>query len=253
MSTLYPTSNILNKTLRTYLLFLCTLYSFSEGNTQTCITASDGVQSGTSKWVAAETGFVKNNSDIDTMDISREVRVFDIKKAGSDKVLLSWTGNSETNLNYYTVERSRDGVSYEEKAIFWGNLNSDSNQHYSFIDKGLAKGSYFYRLKTVNNDGSYRLCATDIVNFNDENKQLQLVIFPNPSGNEIKVTLPDSWLLEKVTFEFYNASGQLVAKQTNSSAGKTKILNIATLPAGVYVVKASGANENAAIGRIIKR
>lgn len=253
MSTLYPTSNILNKILRTYLLCLCTVYSFSEGNTQTCITASDGVQSGTSKWVATETGFVKNNSDIDTMDISREVRVFDIKKAGSDKVLLSWTGNSETNLNYYTVERSRDGINYERKAIIFGNLTADPHQPYSFTDKGLTKGSYFYRLKAVNNDGSYRLCATDIVNFNDENKQLQLVTFPNPSGNEIKVTLPDSWLQKKVTFEFYNTNGQLSGKQTINSVTKTEILNITALTAGTYVIKALTPNENAAVGRIIKR
>ncbi len=223
MLTFYPTSNTLNIIPRICFLLLCIFYFLSEGNTQVAVI---------------------NKS---------EIQVLDIKKTGSDKVLLSWTGHSEANLNYYIVERSRDGVNYEEKAILFGNLSPDSNQHYSFTDRGLAKGSYFYRIKMVNNDESYRLCATNTVYFNDEKERLQLVAFPNPSGREIKVTLPDSWLQKKVTFEFYNASGQLANKQIASSAGKTETLNITTLPTGVYAVKASIVTEMAAVGRIIKR
>jgi hypothetical protein len=223
MLTFYPTSNTLNIVSRICFLLLCTFYFLSEGNTQT-----------------------------DVINRS-EVQVLDIKKTGSDKVLLSWTGQSETNLNYYMVERSRDGVNYEEKAIFFGNLSPDSNQHYSFTDRGLAKGSYFYRIKMVNNDKSYRLCATNTVYFNDEKEQLQLVTFPNPSSSEIKVTLPDSWLQKKVTFEIYNTSGQLANKQTTNSASKTEALNITTLLAGIYNVKASTVTDDVAVGRIIKR
>lgn len=241
MLTFYPSGNTLNIVLRICFFLPCTLYFLSEGNTQISNTASGGVQSSSFKWVVPEIGVVKNISETDTGMIRSEGWIPDIKKTGSDKVLLSWTGQSETNLNYYIVERSRDGVHYQEKAIFLGNIFTDSNQHYSFTEKGLAAGSYFYRIKMVNNDDSYRLCATASVYFNDENEQLQLVTFPNPSSSEIKVT-----------FEFYNASGQLANKQTAISAGKTEILNITTLPAGIYAVKAFTVTENA-VGRIIKR
>lgn len=250
MSAFYPTNSTLNKFLRTCFLFLCTLYSFSKGNTQTR-TASGGVQGSISIQIRDEKWFETSSNEIDT--VKNNVRTFDIKKTGTDKVLLSWDGRSETNLNYYMIERSRDGVNYEGKAIFFGNLYSDSNQHYSFIDKGLAKGSYFYRLKVVNNDGSYRLCATNTVSFDDEREQRQLATFPNPSSNEIKVLIPDSWVQEKVTFEFYNVSGQLSGKQTINSAAKSEILNITTLATGAYVVKAFTPAKSAAVGRIIKR
>ena len=252
MSTFYPTNSILSKSLRTCFLFLCTLYSFSEGNAQTR-TTSGGVQSSTYIRLKHEKGFEKNSNEIDTINSRNDVRTFDIKKTGADRVLLSWTGRSDTNLNYYMVERSRDGANYEEKAIFFGNLYSDSNRHYSFTDKGLTKGAYFYRLKMVNNDESYRLCATNTVYLSDEKEQIKLFTFPNPSSDEIKITLPDSWQQKKVTFEFYNTSGQLSGKQTISSATKTEILNITALTKGTYVVKAFTPTENAAVGRIIKR
>ena len=253
MSTFYSATNILRKNLRTHLLFLCTLYSFSEGNTQTYITAPGGMQSGIPTRAANERGVVKNGSEIDTKSDRSEVRDFYIKKVGSGKVLINWSGHSEADLNYFTVERSRDGINYDGKAIVFGSLTLDSNQQYSFTDKGLTKGSYFYRLKRVNNDGSYRLCATNTVYINDEKGEIKLVTFPNPSGDEIKVILPDSWLQKKVTFEFYNTSGQIACKQTASSAGKTEALNIAMMPAGLYTVKAFTPNEYAAIIRIIKR
>ena len=241
MTTIFSTNNVVKKDLRIYLLFLCCLYFFSKGNTQAYSTASGKVRSGIS------------TSKIDTLANRSKVHGFYIKKAGPNKVLINWNGQSETDLNYYTIERSRDGINYEGKAIIFTNPALDSNQQYSFADKELTIGDYFYRLRSVYNDGSYRLCATNTISVTDEKEKLKLVVFPNPSQGEIKIILPDSWLQQRVNFEFYNTSGQLAGKYTASSASKTETLNITMMRPGLYAVKAFTSTEYAAIERIIKR
>ncbi|HRD39902.1 MAG TPA: hypothetical protein PLC65_14830 [Bacteroidia bacterium] len=78
-------------------------------------------------------------------------------KCSSDKTgtQLSWTTYSEKNNAYFSVERSQNGVDFEEIGQVEGAINSNQIMNYSFKDNLPKRGVNYYRLKQVDvNDDS---------------------------------------------------------------------------------------------------
>jgi uncharacterized protein (TIGR02145 family) len=78
-------------------------------------------------------------------------------------VQIEWEIANEENLHQYEVERSINGKDYfvigEQSP-----RNLSSSNTYSLLDKQPVSGSIFYRIKSVDNDGSFRYSATVKVN-----------------------------------------------------------------------------------------
>jgi len=94
-----------------------------------------------------------------------ELSYFDGYNNGSYN-LIKWVTKSEINNDYFTLERSYDGVNYTIIHKEMGNGNSSSEMNYSFND-------YTYTLNSVN---YYRLTQTD---FNGKSKIFNVVSINN--------------------------------------------------------------------------
>ncbi len=78
-------------------------------------------------------------------------------KCSSDKTgtSLSWTTYNEKNNAYFSVQRSQNGVDFEEIGRVDGAINSNQAINYSFKDNLPKRGVNYYRLKQVDiNDDS---------------------------------------------------------------------------------------------------
>jgi hypothetical protein len=141
-------------------------------------------------------------------------------------VELKWQSATEINVNHYEVERSV--VSGNSPARNWvfidkkqASGNSNSPQAYSIYDRKLNIGQYAYRLKMVDNDGTFeysKLEATAQV-FGPKSFEMSQN-YPNPFNPSTKIDYQvpaDS----RVTIELYSISGQRVATLVNEdkSAG----------------------------------
>lgn len=76
----------------------------------------------------------------------------------NNKVIdLKWNTLTEKNNDYFTVERSFDGIKYEELSKIKGAGNSYSELQYETIDENPFSGITYYRLKQTdyNNDFNY--------------------------------------------------------------------------------------------------
>lgn len=67
--------------------------------------------------------------------------------------VLRWTTASEINNDYFTLERTTDGVHYETVTEVKGAGNSTSEQSYSALDYGEISGITYYRLSQIDLDG----------------------------------------------------------------------------------------------------
>ena len=71
-------------------------------------------------------------------------------------VTCSWVTTEETNLNYFELESSFDGINFKTAALFFGNPENDhGSQHYAFKDRNAAfktNDLVFYRLKQIGID-----------------------------------------------------------------------------------------------------
>lgn len=168
-------------------------------------------------------------------------------------ILLSWSTQTETNSDKFNIERKAIDLEWETIGSIKASVSSFSARQYSFTDKNLQSGKYQYRLKMIDNDGTFKyskIIETEVA----VPKSFQLSQnYPNPFNPSTKInySLPfDS----KVILEIYNLTGKRISQLVNEdqSAGYYSIDFIASnLSSGIYfyritaVGKATGNNLTA--------
>lgn len=69
---------------------------------------------------------------------------------------LKWTTATETNNNYFSIERSTDGKEFQPIGKVYGAGNSSVSRSYEFIDNEIiSNGILFYRIRQVDYDSQY--------------------------------------------------------------------------------------------------
>lgn len=97
----------------------------------------------------------------------------------TDVVDLSWTTLSETNSDYFIIERSADAVHFSP--ILTADAAGSSNHRidYKTVDPHPLQGVSYYRLKQINLDGLVADSLTDDVNYMLSN--FSFSVMPNPT------------------------------------------------------------------------
>jgi hypothetical protein len=173
--------------------------------------------------------------------------------AVDNAVKLDWITASETNNDFFTIERSLNGVEFTSISTVDGSGNSSSAHSYTAYDKTPSNGINYYRLKQTDFDGKESWSDIKSVSF----KKAGLVsIYPNPViGTEINLyTSDDSEVVSEINF--YDIAGKLVLKLDDISGAGNKGSNSfeigQQLANGTYVVE---VNTNAGVyrERIVKQ
>jgi len=167
-------------------------------------------------------------------------------------VILNWATAMETNTSHFTVQRSIDGAAFDDDAIIFAEGNSDIRKDYSYTDKINTLPGHFiyYRLKMVDLDAKYRYSKVVVIRLADI-EQANVVIYPNPTVHELRITIPSEWQNKTIAYNVYNTNGTLVRQKITSNAGQTETLQVADLPAGIYIIKTANGNQ-ATIQKFIK-
>lgn len=87
-------------------------------------------------------------------------KVFDVQfeQQGSSAVL-QWKADNEPRDIYYEIETSADGKEFKTSAIVLGGFANDQHYSYKYKAKKSASAKTFYRIKQMNNDGTYRIVS----------------------------------------------------------------------------------------------
>lgn len=133
-----------------------------------------------------------------------------------NNVELKWKTATEENNYGFEVQRSevrshRSEGNWTKVGFVEGSGNSNAPKDYSFVEKRVGNGKYSYRLKLINNDGSfkYSYCVEIEVKFIPSVFALSQN-FPNPfnPSTTIDYQLPKE---SKVTLKMYDVLGKEVA------------------------------------------
>ena len=118
-----------------------------------------------------------------------------------------------------------------------GNGISNAPQSYSFTDVSLSSGTYAYRLKQIDNDGTFKYSIETQVTISVPKTLALLQNYPNPfnPATTIEFSVPET---EKVTLAVYNLLGQnirtIFAGATEAVASHKFIFDASGLPSGTY-------------------
>jgi hypothetical protein len=94
---------------------------------------------------------------------------------------VNWATASEQDNSHFTVQRSPDGVEFQDVVVVDGVGNSQVLTDYSTVDPSPISGLAYYRLKQTDVDGAETIFTTVPVHFEGSTDQ-GLVVFPNPSS-----------------------------------------------------------------------
>ena len=154
-------------------------------------------------------------------------------------VKLDWSTLSEINNEYFTIERSSDGVNFEEIIKQAGAGNSNSRINYSNIDISPNVGYNYYKLSQTDFNGKKREFDVEVVYFDRNPQNIDLKIYPNPTNGR-HLNLDFSNLNNgKYRIEIFTIEGKLLKRleyiQTEEKRlYRANILEGLSLSNGIY-------------------
>lgn len=108
-------------------------------------------------------------------------------------VELHWSTAAEVNNDYFTVERSVNGLDYEPIAEIQGAGNSNEKNDYLTIDDRPNKALNYYRLKQTDFDGAFEYSDVVAVELAHDavGPERQIEVYPNPAtdGQDVYLQL----------------------------------------------------------------
>lgn len=151
----------------------------------------------------------RNNSALPLTSISVAANA---KNGGIE---VNWVTNNEVQVQSFEVERAADAISFKNIATETAKNNISNN--YSVFDKNITTGIWYYRIKIINVDGSFKY--SNIVTVNLNNKGEQLTVYPNPvKGNHLNIQI-NNLKAGNYTAEIYTLGGQLVISKSIKQSG----------------------------------
>ena len=182
---------------------------------------------------------------------------FDAKFNGKS-VDLIWTTATETNNDYFTIERSMDAKNYQVVDNVKGAGNSNSILSYSYNDREPFTGTIYYRLKQTDYDGKNETFPPVAVSNSTVQSQLPLGInsvSPNPFTNSFFLEF-DSQSQEVVEINIYNVRGQIICKDTyrpSEGINRYTYTDQNDLSPGYYVLTLKQGSKRSKGYKIIKK
>ncbi len=151
---------------------------------------------------------------------------------------LKWSTATEKNAEYFTIERSTNGIDYVLVEKVDASVNSSSLKNYNVKDfSPNKKGINYYRLKQFDIGGKEKYSKVITVDIFEEVLEVKLI--PNPASTDLDIQMSDNFVGKTVNIELYDIMGKKYILKQNihiDSETKTTHLNLTELPKGVYFI-----------------
>lgn len=177
------------------------------------------------------------------------IKTFSVVKDGERNAQLDWTTSSEINSDFFGIERSSDGLSWDEIAKVDAAGNSTTERQYAYLDSNLPLNRdqnqvFYYRLRLVDIDGQYKYSDVRGVNFRSVVTDLNVTLYPNPATQWVNIELAGLDMDNgDVQLNIFDMSGRQMIHKPILGNGIEPV-DVAQLPAGVYQVSiAQGSTQ----------
>ncbi len=166
-----------------------------------------------------------------------ELTAFSATPSGNS-VTLEWSTASELNNQGFFIQRSINGSDFIDLTFIDGKGTTTNQTNYAYVDENLYPEKYYYRLKQIDFDGTYKFSKT-----------IEVIVLITPDVFELSQNYPNpfnpstsikfvSGSNERMTLKIYNLVGQEIALLFNEAVDAGKVYEItfdaANLTSGVY-------------------
>jgi hypothetical protein len=173
----------------------------------------------------------------------------------NEKALLVWETASEINNDYFLIERSWDGISYESLGEIKGSGTTTLPHKYSLTDDAPLLGTSYYRLIQVDFNGEHETFPPRPFKYSIDGTEMKLVQFgPNPFKDELSLLIqfPSNTQLRA---ELFTIDGKKIWEtQQEVYAGRESFsLKPDVRTSGVYHLRLSNTEGKSVLVKLVKQ
>ncbi len=166
---------------------------------------------------------------------------FSVTQSGAVN-LVKWTTELESNIEYFEVERSSNGINFStihrQEAS-----NATGPNHYSFADNQSLPGFNYYRLKIVERGSVIRYSV--VVRTVVEGEENTLKVIPNPVVNNFSLSYM-AREKDRVIIQIRDIAGRLLQtfkEDVNKGQNVIYMQNLPNWNSGVYYISVQNKDE----------
>ncbi len=154
-----------------------------------------------------------------------------VANRNNNNVLLRWDVIGEVDVAQYNIERSANGASFTTI----GSVPSGGKHLYNFTDFNAGTGTLYYRVKSVDQNGSIKYSGVVRLQADAGNSYSeQLQMFPNPANDN--VSLQHKLLSEKARISVATIDGRILKQIVPASRVSNTQINVTDLVPGIYII-----------------
>ena len=160
---------------------------------------------------------------------------------------VGWKTEDEENVRHFEVERSTDNMNFEYLTTQVAVGNTQGQTNYAIADNQvLPNMDYYYRIKTVDMDGTFERTHTVVARISRENASEGVNVYPNPVNIGDATLEVTSVRGRNIKIRVFDAIGQLI--YTENAVVPIGIsqhnIPISEWPAAVYFIQVSSDDFN---------
>ncbi len=182
---------------------------------------------------------------------------FSVAEEGG-RVIIKWVTAEEFNSECFKIERSFDGMRYEQITRIEAAGTTTETSYYVYEDMEIfGDRTVYYRLKQMDFDGSLFCSSVEVINRSAPVKQ-PIIISPNPiPSNEclnIKLGSLEDRVYENLQLVIYNTLGEVVAIKTEAdpvASGEDTFIDFPNVAPGTYFLSIINGQEKIAHQKVL--
>jgi hypothetical protein len=162
------------------------------------------------------------------------------------EVDLSWATMMESNVEYYEIQRSGDGMNFEDLDSVESKMKintSDYQLKYFYTDKHPLSGKTYYRIKIIGKNGNNNLSPVILINYN---QTVGTRIYPTLVQNNTIFVESDK-NLRMVKMEFFDPMGKKISETALENLNGRQSVQISksgVLPTGTYIARITSNSQD---------
>ncbi|MES2848342.1 MAG: T9SS type A sorting domain-containing protein [Bacteroidota bacterium] len=149
---------------------------------------------------------------------------------------LYWNTANEINTKQFVIERGSDGLRFSSVSTVFAKGKANNNYNTTVAD--ASTGIVFYRLKMVDNDGSFTY--SPIIKIDKRKNAAGFSLLSNPVKDFLVISTTDR-ALNNTQASIINMQGAVVKIFIVKEGSQT--VEIKDLPTGIYYIKAMGGSQ----------
>lgn len=157
----------------------------------------------------------------------------------NNEAKLNWKTSTEVNFDYFSVEKRNGNGVFEEIAKVSPKAGT-GEKLYSYTDRNLSFETSYYRLKMVDNDGTFEYSEVVSATIVSQNT---LAVYPNPVNNSDVIRVQFKELPSASTLKVIDIAGRTIKTLALQKGVNQASINANDLDKGQYVLLLETENK----------